>query len=87
MSISSVQGAARVSSPTADPPAVAHANAGPQPFVQHGGLVEVDQSTHQPLPPRFPWLSRLSAQMEPVARQKSPFTSAPMLGDNLDQAV
>lgn len=87
MSISSVQSAARVSSPSADPPAAAHASAASEPFLQHGGLVEVDQSTHQPLPPRFPWLSRLSAELEPVARQKSPFTAAPMLGDHVDQAV
>ena len=50
-------------------------------------LVEIDQVTHLPVPPRFPWLSRLSAQLEPVAKQKPTFPSTPALGENLDQAV
>ena len=50
-------------------------------------LVEIDQVTHLPVPPRFPWLSRLTTQLEPVAKQKPTFPSAPQLGDNLDQAV
>ena len=50
-------------------------------------LVEIDEVTHLPVPPRFPWLSRLATQLEPVAKQKPAFRSAPQLGDNLDQAV
>lgn len=50
-------------------------------------LVEIDQVTHLPVPPRFPWLSRLSAQLEPVAKQKPTFPTTPPLGENLDQAV
>jgi hypothetical protein len=50
-------------------------------------LVEIDQVTHLPVPPRFPWLSRLATQLEPVAKQKPSFPSAPQLGENLDQAV
>jgi hypothetical protein len=50
-------------------------------------LVEIDQVTHLPVPPRFPWLSRLATQLEPVAKQKPSFPSAPLLGENLDQAV
>ena len=49
--------------------------------------VEVDQVTQLPVPPRFPWLSRLSQQLEPVAKQKTAFPSAPILGDNVDRAV
>ena len=41
----------------------------------------------QPKPLRFPWLNRLSAQLESAARQKPAFASAPQLGDNLDQAA
>lgn len=44
-------------------------------------------STEPPTPPRFPWLSRLSQQLESAARQKPAFPSAPVLGDNLDRAV
>ena len=85
MSISSVTSAGRASAPTTEPPATGPAT--PPPSAKPGGLVEIDDTTHQPVPPRFPWLSRLSAQLESVARQKSPFTAAPMLGDNVDQAV
>jgi hypothetical protein len=49
--------------------------------------VEIDPATQMPVPPRFPWLSRLASQLEPVARQKPPFASAPLLGDHLDRAA
>jgi hypothetical protein len=49
--------------------------------------VEIDQATQQPLPPRFPWLSRLSQQLEHAARQKPAFPPAPILGDRLDRSV
>jgi hypothetical protein len=85
MSIS-VHGVTRVSSLTAethasssDTTAVRPSNSAP--------LVEIDEVTHLPVPPRFPWLSRLTTQLEPVAKQKPSFASAPQLGDNLDQAV
>jgi len=48
---------------------------------------EIDAATQLPIPPRFPWLSRLAAQLEPAAKQKPPFPSAPQIGENLDQAV
>ena len=41
----------------------------------------------QPTPPRFPWLSRLSQQLESVAKQKPTFPSAPMLGDHVDRSA
>lgn len=49
--------------------------------------VEIDAVTNLPKPPRFPWLSRLSAQLEPSAKQKPPFPSAPPLGEHLDRAA
>ena len=84
MSIS-VHGAARVSSQPAEthPPGTETAAA----RGSSTSLVEIDQVTNLPVPPRFPWLSRLAAQLEPVARQKPTFASAPQLGENLDQAV
>ena len=100
MSISSVQGAGRVSLQNADPPAAsATANASSNattiatlivtPATPTSGAPDAAASdaTDKPPPLRFPWLSRLSAQLEPVARQKSPFTAAPMLGDHLDRAA
>ena len=82
MSIS-VQGVTRVSSQPAEthPPGTETARGSSM------SLVEIDQVTNLPVPPRFPWLSRLAAQLEPVARQKPTFASAPQLGENLDQAV
>ena len=85
MSIFSINVAARVSTSTADAPAPPAANASRQ-----SGTVadaEFDQFTQQPKPLRFPWLNRLSAQLESAARQKPAFASAPQLGDNLDQAA
>ena len=87
MSISGVNGAGRVSLQSTDPAATSSRTlTQPQP-ASTNALVEIDAATQQPVPPRFPWLSRLSAQLEPVARQRTPFTSAPLLGDNLDQAA
>ena len=97
MSISSVPGAGRVSLQNADPPAAstpiavaaANATATSPPATPTSGVADAAASdtTNKPPPLRFPWLSRLSAQLEPVARQKSPFTAAPMLGDHLDRAA
>ena len=97
MSISSVPGAGRVSLQNADPPvastavatATAHDTPTPSSAAPTSGEPDAAASdtTNKPPPLRFPWLSRLSAQLEPVARQKSPFTAAPMLGDHLDRAA
>ena len=99
MSISSVQGAGRVSLQNADPPAAATANTTANASTISTSIANLatptgaapdaaaSDATDKPPPLRFPWLSRLSAQLEPVARQKSPFTAAPMLGDHLDRAV
>ena len=85
MSMSSINVAARVSTLAADAPAPPAAYGSRQ-----SGTVadaEIDQFTQQPKPLRFPWLNRLSAQLESAARQKPAFASAPQLGDNLDQAA
>ena len=47
----------------------------------------VDEATNQPLPTRFPWLSRLSHQLEAASRQRAAFASAPVLGDHLDKSA
>ncbi len=48
-------------------------------------LVEIDAKTQQPIPPRFPWLSRLSRELEPASKQPSPYGSLPILGEKLDK--
>ena len=81
MSIPSINGTGRAGTPTADTPAPATAAAGRQ----SGTLAsaEIDQLTQQPRPLRFPWLSRLSQQLE----QTQPFPAAPVLGDHLDKSA
>jgi hypothetical protein len=83
MSISGVTAPPRVTpanldSPAADAP------------LRHGGSVpevEIDQVTQLPMPPRFPWLSRLSQALESTAKQKPTFPSAPVLGDNVNRSA
>jgi hypothetical protein len=47
----------------------------------------IDEVTQQPMPPRFPWLSRLAQQLEAASKQRAAFPPAPMLGDNLDKTA
>lgn len=49
--------------------------------------VELDALTQQPRPLRFPWLNRLSKELEPAAPQKPAFATAPVLGDSVDRSA
>ena len=49
--------------------------------------IEIDAVTQQPAPPRFPWITRLSLQLEHAARQKAAFAPAPVLGDNVNRSA
>ncbi|MEO5698431.1 MAG: hypothetical protein ABIQ60_14995 [Burkholderiaceae bacterium] len=83
MSITSIAGVVRASAPatdTAPPNAASRSGA-------HTSTVEVDQATQQPLPPRYPWLSRLSHQLETAARQRPAFAPTPILGDHVDRSA
>jgi hypothetical protein len=86
MSIS-VHGVSRVSSQPAETHAPAADTSSATRAAGSTSLVEIDEATNLPKPPRFPWLSRLASQLEPAAKQKPTFPSAPQLGENLDQAV
>lgn len=90
MSVNHVLGVGRVVLPatpsrTPDQPSTAQ----PAPADQAKGsavsLVEIDESTRQPIPPRFPWLSRLARELEPASKQPSPYGSVPLLGEKLDK--
>ena len=83
MSIIGLTAVTRVASTTADTPT---GTAQPQ-QISAVPAVEIDAVTQQPTPPRFPWLSRLSLQLEHAARQKPAFASAPILGDNVDRSA
>jgi hypothetical protein len=83
MSFSNVTGVGRVALPNS---ASRPADASPAPTsAGEGSLVQRDEETNQPIPPRFPWLSRLQRELEPASKQPSPYGSMPILGDKLDK--
>ena len=85
MSINSITGTGRVSPAAAGMPAPA----APAPVRASATALkpELDAVTHQPVPPRFPWLSRLTQQLGHAAKQPPGFSEAPILGENLDRAA
>ncbi|MEP7297000.1 MAG: hypothetical protein ABI702_12495 [Burkholderiales bacterium] len=88
MSIS-VHGVGRIAPQSAETPAPASTTASIVRSSTGAGAVavEIDETTNLPKLPRYPWLSRLSAQLEPAAKQKPAFPSAPPLGENIDAAA
>jgi hypothetical protein len=47
-------------------------------------LMEIDKKTNAPVPLKFPWLSRLSRELEQASGQPAPFSAGPDLGETLD---
>lgn len=85
MSVNNVTGVGRVVLPTtASRPQDAPAQ--PRTSEAHT-VVQVDEATQQPIPPRFPWLSRLARELEPASKQPSPYGTVPILGEKLDREV
>lgn len=83
MSVNNVTGVGRVVLPT-------QASRSPDATVQprasgSANIVQVDEATQQPIPPRFPWLSRLARELEPASKQPSPYGTVPLLGEKLDK--
>ncbi len=83
MAIPSITGVGRVSATSAD----TSPHSGAAARQPQAPAVEVDEITQQPLPPRVPWLSRLSLELEAAARQRPAFPSAPLLGDHIDRSA
>lgn len=81
MSVSNVTGVGRVVLPTT---ASRTPESAPSPS-EATSLVQLDEATNQPIPPRFPWLSRLQRELEPASKQPSPYGSMPLLGEKLDK--
>jgi hypothetical protein len=48
-------------------------------------IYSIDEKTNEPIPPRFPWLSRLQRELEPASKQPSPYGTVPILGERLDK--
>jgi hypothetical protein len=86
MSIS-INGVGRVTSATSDTRTTDSNVPAVDPAVSDIATPQIDGVTNQPVPPRFPWLSRLALELEATAQQKPTFPSAPQIGDNLDQAA
>jgi hypothetical protein len=47
--------------------------------------VQLDKITQEPIPPRFPWLSRLSAELEAAAKQRPTFPPTSAVGNNINK--
>jgi hypothetical protein len=87
MSVNPVTGVGLVVQPAASgrPPIESTATSPSRSSRRADALVRVDKLTQQPIPPRFPWLSRLARELEPASRQPVPYPSVPPLGENVDQ--
>lgn len=48
---------------------------------------QLDKTTGEPLPPRFPWLSRITRELERASNQTPPYQPAPLIGENLDKSA
>lgn len=91
MSIPNITEVGRVPSSTSQRTAIAIAASPARPGgagATRSTVASADQpESLQPSPPRFPWLSRLSQQLESAAKQKPAFPSAPVLGDHIDKSA
>ena len=85
MNVNGVSGATRIAPalPADAPPT----DAQPRAARASDSLVQIDSKTQLPVLPRFPWLSRLSAQLSAAAGQPAPFGKNPDLGDRVDERV
>ncbi len=87
MSIPSITEAGRAPTSTAGRTGTAASATPGRQGGENAGASPDDAAFQTPTPPRFPWLSRLSQQLESVAKQKPAFPSAPVLGDNVDKSA
>jgi hypothetical protein len=62
-------------------------NTPPKPVLQTSATPAVVAEVAPPVPARFPWLSRLTQQLEQAAKQHPAFNEAPILGENLDRSA
>lgn len=86
MSVNNVTGVGRVVLPaTPGRPSDQQTSQPSQAKGETGSLVQLDEATQQPIPPRFPWLSRLARELEPASKQPSPYGTVPLLGEKLDK--
>jgi hypothetical protein len=83
MSVSTVTGVGQIA-----PPASAYRSSDEGKPQKDSSGTDRKPSDPTELPiPRFPWLSRVTRELESVSKQPSPYGSVPLLGENLDKKV
>ncbi|MEO8060925.1 MAG: hypothetical protein ABI671_21685 [Burkholderiales bacterium] len=87
MSVNGVTQTGRVSPLTADTPTPAQFTRTALSESINGPNAETESLHEAPRPMRFPWLTRLSTQLEAAANQRAAFAAAPVLGDVVDKSV
>ena len=87
MSVNGVTPNGRVSALTADTPTPAHFTRTAVSESVQRKTVDSESLHETPRPMRFPWLARLSTQLEAVANQRAAFAAAPVLGDIVDKSA
>jgi len=83
MSVSKVTGVGQI-----EPPVAATQSADDGKLQKDSSSPDREPSiaTEQPAP-RFPWLSRVTRELESASKQPSPYGSVPLLGEILDKKV
>ncbi|MDP3824020.1 MAG: hypothetical protein Q8R33_21325 [Burkholderiales bacterium] len=87
MSVNGVTPTGRVSALTADTPTPANFTRTAVSASIHDTNDDPESLHESPRPVRFPWLARLSSQLEAAANQRAAFAAAPVLGDIVDKSV
>lgn len=87
MSVNGVTPNGRVSALTADIPTPANFTRTAVSESINGKSTEPESLLDTARPVRFPWLARLSTQLEAAANQRAAFAAAPVLGDIVDKSV
>ena len=87
MNLSSVPGSGPMT-PTPSTTASSSATATERSLLEKPAAVPpVDPVTNQPIPPRFPWLSRLAMELEKSSPQPTPFGTPANLGNSINKSA
>ncbi len=85
MNLGGVQGIGLLTPPSVTSPAATVAERSLQ--EKPTAVPPVDPVTNQPVPPRFPWLSRLAMELEKSSSQQSPFGTPANLGNSVNKSA
>ncbi len=87
MSVNGVSPSGRVAALTAETPPPANFERSAVSASINGASAEPESREDEPRPLRFPWLARLSTQLEAAANQRASFAAAPVLGDIVNKSA